>query len=230
MEKTVILISGEMGIGKDTTADILNKKYPEAFRWAFAYPLKQLLIKCLSLFLNKDFTEKQIDCYKNKGKKVFLIKSGPQYVFLIGIFAFLSFTIEEKILLWFFAFCSFIAYFQTFIWLSMRNLLQSLGSSCRDIFGKDIFIRTFLSKWTESGKQIAIVSDCRFDELEQLKQYTELNVIHIIIRGKPRIYVEHQNHVTEIVPTDKSSIIIDNSRDIDFLSSQLSIVDDILNR
>ena len=105
--------------------------------------------------------------------------------------------------------------------VSVRHMMQTLGTEWgREIIDKDIWIKSF-SRSSE-GENI-IVPDVRFENEAELVRANGV-LIHLVGRGGIS-----GNHISEkYIPFKEGDIVIDNSRDLDWMISQ-TVGNNLLN-
>lgn len=137
MSKTVILLCGSAGSGKDTSYEMLKKLWDVdncVMSYSFGRPLKEIVVDLCRLFYNAQFSAESMNNLEYKE-----VKRPEQLMYLGG---------EAHPLV-------------------LRTLLQQVGTDIlRKQLGDDIFakavIQNIAEQMSQPSPQIAIITDLRF--------------------------------------------------------------------
>lgn len=167
--RQIILLSGNVGVGKDTAAEIISDLVANIMKENVADALKRITVRMWNDTFDEEWTVEMLDKYKNQGKEV-----------------------HGK---------------------SVRWWLDKISRNLKKEFGEDLFIKRIFDTWLNSEKEILLIPDIRYKELDffinQTKNYY-FDLKHFVIVGPSRdrdndvdtnlanVFQTHQNFSREI--------------------------------
>lgn len=199
MSKTVILLCGSAGSGKDTSYEMLKKQLDIdncVMSYSFGHPLKEIVVDICKLFYNVEFSAKSMNNLEYKE-----VKRPEQIMYLGG---------EGHSLV-------------------LRTLLQQVGTDIlRKQLGDDIFakavIQNIAEQMNQPSPQIAIITDLRFpNEQKCIMDYCFQNGFKCktIFIHRSNILQSHRHSSESYYNSLKKDIIIDNNGTLDDLEKEL---------
>ena len=104
--------------------------------------------------------------------------------------------------------------------ISMRKILQRFGTeAARPVFGNNVWSNLMNEKIKTSAKDVIIIPDYRFDE--EFKSIAANGVNPLVLRVDNKNYVPKDEHASEVLPTEGSTYIVDNTDKDDGIVDQI---------